>query len=205
MYRQFLKRWIDFTVALLALLLLSPVLLLVTLALFIANNGQPFFTQLRPGRDERVFRIRKFKTMNDKKDATGVLLPDAQRLTPAGSFVRKTSLDELPQLFNVLKGDMSLVGPRPLLVDYLPLYNERQRLRHSVRPGITGWAQVNGRNAVSWEQRFEMDAWYATHLSFLLDMKIIGMTIGKVLRAKDVNAPGAATVERFTGNTEIKL
>jgi len=200
LYRNVLKRLLDFVVALVTFILLLPVFIVVTVLLFIANNGKPFFTQPRPGKDERVFRILKFKTMNDRRDAAGHLLPDAERLTPVGSFVRKTSLDEIPQLLNVLKGDMSLIGPRPLLVDYLPLYNDRQRLRHSVRPGITGWAQVNGRNAISWEQRFELDAWYATHVSPGLDLKIIGMTIKKVMRAADINAPGAATVERFTGN-----
>jgi lipopolysaccharide/colanic/teichoic acid biosynthesis glycosyltransferase len=195
-----IKRTLDFCIALIAFVLLLPVFIIVTLLLLIANNGKPFFTQARPGKGARVFRILKFKTMNDRRDGTGQLLPDAERLTAVGSFIRKTSLDEIPQLLNVLKGDMSLIGPRPLLVDYLPLYNERQRLRHTVRPGITGWAQVNGRNAISWEQRFELDAWYATNLSFGLDLKIVLMTIKKVVRAADINAPGMATVERFTGN-----
>lgn len=200
LYRKVLKRLLDFCVALAVFLLLLPVFVVVTALLFVTNNGKPFFTQPRPGKHERVFRILKFKTMNDKRDVQGNLLPDAERLTAIGSFVRKTSLDEIPQLLNVLKGDMSLIGPRPLLVDYLPLYNERQRLRHSVRPGITGWAQVNGRNAIGWEQRFELDAWYAMHISATLDFKIAVMTIKKVLRAADINAPGMATVERFTGN-----
>lgn len=200
LYRKVLKRLLDFCIALLVFLLLLPVFVVVTALLFVANNGKPFFTQPRPGKHERVFRILKFKTMNDKYDVQGNLLPDAERLTAIGSFVRKTSLDEIPQLLNVLKGDMSLIGPRPLLVDYLPLYNERQRLRHSVRPGITGWAQVNGRNAIGWEQRFELDAWYATHINATLDLKIAVMTVKKVLRAADINAPGMATVERFTGN-----
>jgi lipopolysaccharide/colanic/teichoic acid biosynthesis glycosyltransferase len=200
LYRNLLKRLLDFCIALIAFVLLLPVFIAVTILLFAANKGKPFFTQPRPGKGERVFRILKFKTMNDRRDANGQLLPDAERLTTAGSFIRKTSLDEIPQLLNVLKGDMSLIGPRPLLVDYLPLYNQRQRLRHTVRPGITGWAQVNGRNAIGWEQRFELDAWYATNLSLGLDLKIILLTIKKVVRAADINAPGVATVERFTGN-----
>ena len=177
MYSNYLKRSIDFIAALLGLVILSPIFILVMLGLSIANNGKPFFFQLRPGKDERIFRIIKFKTMNDKKDEHGNLLPDAKRLTPIGKFIRKTSLDEIPQLINVLKGDMSLIGPRPLLPEYLPLYSEEQKKRHFVRPGITGWAQVNGRNAISWEKKFEYDVWYVEHISFSLDIKILFKTI----------------------------
>ncbi len=169
----------------------SPVFLVVTLLLAIANQGRPFFFQLRPGRNGRIFRIVKFKTMNDKRDQQGNLLPDAQRLTPVGRFVRKTSLDEIPQLINVLKGDMSLIGPRPLLVEYLSLYSKEQSRRHEVRPGITGWAQVNGRNLMKLSKKFEHDVWYVDHLSFSLDLNIVFLTIANVLRSKDVGA-GAA-------------
>lgn len=203
LYRTFLKRLIDFTVALLALLVLSPVFVVVTICLFIANNGKPFFVQPRPGKKEIIFRIIKFKTMNDKRDAEGHLLPDGQRLTTVGKFVRKTSLDEIPQLLNVLMGHMSLIGPRPLLVDYLPLYTQRQHMRHNVRPGITGWAQVNGRNSISWEHKFELDVWYVERVSFLLDMKILLMTVKKVFRSEGINAAGTATMERFTGEKNI--
>src|SRR5690606_28127630 len=157
MYKNYLKRFLDFVAAFCGLVLLSPIFIIVMIGLYVANQGKPFFFQARPGKDERIFKIIKFKTMNDKKDANGNLLPDAERITPVGAFVRKTSLDEIPQLINVLKGDMSLVGPRPLLVQYLPLYNEKQKRRHEVRPGITGWAQVNGRNAISWQQKFDYD------------------------------------------------
>ncbi|NEW80562.1 MAG: sugar transferase [Gelidibacter sp.] len=199
LYTSFLKPFIDFLAALLGLLLLSPLLLAVWMALAIANQGKPFFFQQRPGKNGKIFTIVKFKTMNDKKDDLGNLLPDAERLTLVGKIVRKTSLDELPQLLNVLKGDMSLIGPRPLLVEYLPLYNEEQQKRHNVRPGITGWAQVNGQNAISWEQKFELDVWYVKHLSFLLDVKILFLTIKKVLVSEGIAAEGQATMEYFKG------
>ncbi len=175
------------------------------LLLLIANNGKPFFLQQRPGKNEKIFTVIKFKTMNDKKDENGNLLPDEERLTTIGKFIRKTSLDEIPQLLNVIKGDMSLVGPRPLLVEYLPLYNEFEKRRHEVKPGITGWAQVNGRNAISWQQKFEYDVWYVDHLSFGLDMKILFMTFVKVFKSEGINAAGSATMEKFKGNLMIYL
>ena len=190
----------DIVVAFLALLLLSPIWLFVLLLLLIANRGSPFFTQVRPGKDGQLFTLIKFKTMTDARDAQGKLLPDADRLTPVGRWVRKTSLDELPQLLNVVRGEMSLVGPRPLLPEYLPLYSPEQARRHEVRPGITGWAQVNGRNAISWEQKFAYDVWYVDHQSFGLDMKILLRTITKVLRGSGINAAHAATMEKFTGS-----
>lgn len=199
MYRSLIKPFFDFICALLALLVLSPVFVIVTIGLAISNNGKPFFSQRRPGKGERIFTIIKFKTMNDRRDAAGKLLPDAQRLTAVGSFVRKTSLDELPQLLNVLKGDMSFVGPRPLLPEYLPLYSEAQRKRHNVKPGITGWAQVNGRNAISWEQKFEYDVWYVEHQSFTLDMQILFRTVKKVFKSEGIAQDGQVTAERFTG------
>lgn len=199
LYSRFFKRLIDFVLSLGAFIVLLPVFLVVTLLLAIANDGKPFFLQPRPGKHGRIFRVIKYKTMNDKRDAQGDLLPDADRLTPIGSFVRKTSLDEIPQLLNVIKGEMSLIGPRPLLVEYLPLYNEVQRRRHEVRPGITGWAQVNGRNAISWEEKFRYDVWYVDNVSFLLDLKIIFMTIGKVFKSEGISAEGVATMERFRG------
>jgi lipopolysaccharide/colanic/teichoic acid biosynthesis glycosyltransferase len=200
MYNNHLKRIFDFTAAFLGLLLLSPVFIIVTVGLYFANQGKPFFFQLRPGLHEKVFKIIKFKTMNDKKDANGNLLPDAERLTKIGSFVRKTSLDEIPQLINVLKGDMSLIGPRPLLPEYLPLYSEIQKRRHNIRPGITGWAQVNGRNAISWQQKFDYDVWYVENISFLLDLKILFLTIKKVFAREGISAEGQVTIEAFKGN-----
>lgn len=200
MYKNLIKRAGDFIIALIGILILSPIFIIVVVGLYFANNGKPFFFQLRPGKDGRVFKIIKFKTMNDKKDLQGNLLSDADRLTPIGAFVRKTSLDEIPQLINVLKGDMSLIGPRPLLVQYLPLYNEFQKRRHEVRPGITGWAQVNGRNAISWDQKFKYDVWYVEHVSFLLDMKIFFLTIKKVFVREGISAEGQATMEAFKGN-----
>ncbi len=199
---MFLKRLIDLLVSTIAFVLLLPVFLVLTLLLAIANDGKPFFFQTRPGKGEKLFRIIKFKTMNDKRDVSGNLLPDAARLTPVGRFVRKTSLDEIPQLLNVIKGDMSLVGPRPLLVQYLPLYNDRQRRRHEVRPGITGWAQVNGRNAISWEEKFEYDVYYVEHQSLALDLKIIWLTFRKVIKSEGVNSATAATMEVFTGSSK---
>lgn len=200
MYRTLLKPLFDFLAALIGLLLISPVFVLVWVFLAIANNGKPFFTQRRPGRDGHIFTIVKFKTMNDKRDAGGNLLPDDKRLTAVGRFVRKTSLDELPQLLNVLKGDMSFVGPRPLLPEYLPLYNQKQRRRHEVKPGITGWAQVNGRNAISWEQKFEYDVWYVENQGFLLDLKILFKTVKKVFKSEGITQVGQVTSQRFTGN-----
>lgn len=200
MYKPFLKRLIDFFGSLMGLLILSPVFIFVLITLTIANGGKPFFVQARPGKGGRIFKIIKFKTMNDKKDASGRLLPDADRLTFMGAFVRKTSLDEIPQLINVLKGDMSLIGPRPLLVQYLPLYSERQTKRHLVRPGITGWAQVNGRNAISWKQKFELDVWYVENLSFSLDLKILLMTIKKVFIREGINQEGHETMLAFQWN-----
>ena len=199
MYKVIVKPIIDFIVALLGLLLLSPLLLLLTFFLYIANDGKPFFFQLRPGKNGRIFKIVKFKTMNDKKDSDGKLLSDSERLTSIGKFVRKTSLDEIPQLINVLKGDMSIVGPRPLLTQYLHLYNDFQNRRHEVKPGITGWAQVNGRNAISWDKKFEYDVWYVDHLSFVLDIKIILKTVFKVIKSDGINAADVATIEPFNG------
>ena len=200
MYKNFFKRLIDFTIALIALLCLSPVLLIVTIWLHFANKGAgAFFTQERPGKNAKVFRVIKFKTMTDERDVEGKLLPDAQRLTRVGKIVRSTSLDELPQLFNVLKGDMALIGPRPLLVKYLPLYTPTQMRRREVRPGITGWAQVNGRNAITHTKKFEHDVWYVDHLSLWLDLKIIFKTIYNVLHRKDISTEGQATAPTFDG------
>jgi lipopolysaccharide/colanic/teichoic acid biosynthesis glycosyltransferase len=200
MYKNFFKRLIDFTIALFALICLSPILLLVTIWLHFANKGAgAFFTQERPGKDVKIFRVIKFKTMTDERDTDGNLLPDAQRLTKVGRIVRSTSLDELPQLFNVLKGDMALIGPRPLLVKYLPLYTPEQMRRHEVRPGITGWAQVNGRNSISHTKKFEYDVWYVDHISFMLDIKIILKTIDNVLHRKGISTDGEATAQTFDG------
>jgi len=199
MYRNYIKRIIDFTSSLIGIIVLSPVFLVIYCFLYISNDGKPFFFQLRPGKDTKVFRIVKFKTMNDKKDEHGKLLPDANRLTPLGAFVRRTSLDEIPQLWNVLKGEMSLIGPRPLLTHYVDLYSEFQNRRHEVRPGITGWAQVNGRNAISWDKKFEYDVWYVDNISFMLDCKIILKTVQKVLKSEGINAANAATIEPFDG------
>ena len=201
MYMLFLKRVFDLLLGLICFVILSPVFLIVAIVLAIVNNGHVFFAQERPGLKKRLFRIIKFKTMNDRKDAHGNLLPDTNRLTNTGKFIRKASLDEIPQLINVIKGDMSLVGPRPLLVEYLALYNDRQARRHEVRPGITGWAQVNGRNAISWEQKFEYDVWYVDHLFFPLDIKILGMTVGKLFKQEGINSRTTATMEKFTGNS----
>jgi lipopolysaccharide/colanic/teichoic acid biosynthesis glycosyltransferase len=200
MYKLFVKSIFDFFAAFVGLILLSPIFIIVTIGLFFANQGRPFFFQTRPGKNDFFFRIVKFKTMNDKKDAESNLLPDAQRLTKIGSFVRKTSLDEIPQLINVLKGDMSLIGPRPLLPEYLPLYNESQRRRHVVKPGITGWAQVNGRNEISWQQKFEFDVWYVDNVSFALDCKILFLTIKKVFKREGITAENSVSAEVFKGN-----
>ncbi len=200
MYKRFIKRGLDFLTSSLVLLFLSPLLGLIALLLAIAQKGNVFFIQERPGKNANIFKIIKFKTMTDDKDAEGQLLPDEKRLTNIGKFVRSTSIDELPQLINVVKGDMAIVGPRPLLVKYLPLYNDFQSKRHDVRPGITGWAQVNGRNAISWEKKFELDVWYTQNLSFLLDLKIILLTIKKVFWREGISAATSATMETFTGN-----
>jgi len=200
MYKNIIKPFFDFFIAFCLLLVASPLFLLVCLGLFWTQNGNVLFTQKRPGKNERIFSILKFKTMTDQKDQQGNLLPDAERLTHIGKFVRKTSLDELPQLINVLKGEMSLVGPRPLLPEYLALYNEEQKRRHAVKPGITGWAQVNGRNAISWEDKFQFDVWYVAHQSFWLDLKILFLTVKKVFRSEGINTAGQATTEPFKGN-----
>ena len=204
MYRGLIKRLLDFFVSLIALLILSPVLIIVSVWLYFVNEGAGvFFTQDRPGKNNQIFRLIKFKTMNDKRDKDGKLLPDGVRLTKAGRFVRSTSLDEIPQLINVLKGDMSLIGPRPLLLKYLPLYNAEQARRHEVRPGITGWAQVNGRNAISWEEKFKLDVWYVDHVSFLLDIKILLKTVYNVIKRKGISSETSATMEAFKGNLKI--
>ena len=204
MYKKIVKPFFDFFGALLGLLFLSPLLLLTWIALSLANKGKPFFFQLRPGKNEKLFKIIKFKTMTDCKNINGDLLPDAERLTKVGSFVRKTSLDEIPQLINVLIGDMSLIGPRPLLPEYLPLYNAKQRKRHQLKPGITGWAQINGRNTISWDQKFESDVWYIKNIGFLLDLKIIFVTIKKVLISDGISSQGHVTIKNFSGNKQIK-
>lgn len=201
MYRHFFKRFFDILISFTALVCLSPVLVIVTIWLHFANKGAgAFFLQERPGKNAKIFKIIKYKTMTDERDANGNLLPDAERLTKVGRFVRSTSIDELPQLINVLKGDMSLIGPRPLLIEYLPLYSATQARRHEVRPGITGWAQVNGRNAISWQKRFELDVWYVDNLSLLTDIKIILITIKKVLYRSNISSSTSATMEAFDGN-----
>lgn len=201
MYKHFFKRVIDFTIVLMALLVIWPILLVITIWLHFANKGAgAFFYQERPGKDGKIFKIIKFKTMTDERDAEGNLLPDADRLTKVGRFVRSTSIDELPQLINVLKGDMALIGPRPLLVSYLPLYSKEQARRHEVRPGMTGWAQVNGRNNISWTKKFELDVWYVDHCTLVTDIKIIFLTIKKVLLRADISKEGEATTVKFTGN-----
>ena len=201
MYKNYLKRIFDFSIALLGLICISPILLVLIVLLHFANEGAGvFFTQERPGKDEKLFRLIKFKTMNERKDANGVLLPDKYRLTKTGKILRSLSLDELPQLFNVLKGDMALIGPRPLLVKYLPLYSPEQHRRHEVRPGITGWAQVNGRNTLTHTKKIEYDVWYVDHISFKLDIKILLMTIHNVLHHKDISHEGQATAELFNGH-----
>jgi lipopolysaccharide/colanic/teichoic acid biosynthesis glycosyltransferase len=196
---HFFKRLIDFVAALIGLILLSPFILIIALVLAYVNKGKPFFFQQRPGKDEKPIFIIKFKSMTDEKDADGKLLPDAKRITKAGAFIRKYSLDELPQLINVLKGDMSLVGPRPLLYKYIPLYSEEQRRRHKVRPGITGWAQVNGRNSISWTEKFKLDIYYVEHLSFLFDLKILVLTVLKVIKKEGVNQTEERPMLPFNG------
>ncbi len=200
MYKTILKPFLDFLVALMGLLILFPVFIIVYVILIINNQGSAFFFQDRPGKNGKIFKVIKFKTMNNKKDKQGNLLSDEIRLTALGKFIRKTSLDEIPQLINVLKGDMSLIGPRPLLPEYLPLYNEDQQKRHLVKPGITGWAQVNGRNAISWQKKFEYDVWYVNNISLTLDIKILFKTVQKVFKTEGINRVGEATTTRFTGN-----
>lgn len=200
MYKHFFKRVIDFSIALIALLVIWPILLIVAIWLHFANKGAgAFFLQERPGLHGKIFKVIKFKTMTDERDAEGNLLPDAERLTKVGHFVRSTSIDELPQLINVLKGDMALIGPRPLLVQYLPLYSKEQMRRHEVRPGISGWAQCHGRNQISWTEKFKLDVWYVDHLSLLTDLKVIFITIKKVLCREDINSDNDATMEDFNG------
>lgn len=201
MYKYFFKRLIDFILVLCVLLVIWPILLIITVWLHFANKGAgAFFTQDRPGKNGKIFKVIKYKTMTDERDADGNLLPDADRLTKVGRFVRSTSIDELPQLINVLKGDMALIGPRPLLPQYLPLYSPEQARRHEVRPGITGWAQINGRNAISWTKKFEYDVWYVDHCSFLLDLKIVFLTIKKVFIREGISQEGQATMEFFNGH-----
>lgn len=200
MYRIIFKFLIDYILSMLGFLVISPLFLIVTVSLFIANKGEVFFVQQRPGKNTRIFKVIKFKTMTNERDANGNLLPDAQRLTRIGKFVRSASLDEIPQLLNVLKGDMSLVGPRPLLVEYLPLYSPEQARRHEVKPGITGWAQVNGRNALSWQQKFEYDVWYVDHISLYLDLKILIKTVLKIIKQEGINQSDNVTMEYFKGN-----
>ncbi len=203
MYKSFFKRFIDLVVSFLLICIASPIILGLIIVLFFANGGKPFFFQLRPGKNEKIFKLVKFKSMNDKKDASGELLPNEQRITKVGKFIRKTSLDELPQLFNVLKGEMSLIGPRPLLPKYLPLYSDDQKKRHLARPGITGWAQVNGRNNISWEKKFELDVWYVNHISLKTDITIVLRTIEKVVKGKDIDSDESIGMVPFTGNNAV--
>ncbi len=197
MYKKYIKRIFDLLVSLILFILLLPLFLVITVILFIVMKGQPFFFQIRPGKDARLFELIKFKTMNEARNEKGELLPDVERLTMMGSFLRKTSLDEIPQLLNVIKGDMSLIGPRPLLPEYLPIYSTLQARRHDVMPGITGWAQVNGRNNISWNQKFAYDVWYVNNISFLLDMRIIFLTIRKVITSEGINSTHMVTMEKF--------
>lgn len=201
MYKNFFKRLLDFLISACVLLIIWPILLLITIFLHFSNHGAgAFFTQSRPGKNGKIFKLIKFKSMTDERDADGNLLPDAQRLTKVGKFIRSTSLDELPQLINVLKGDMALIGPRPLLPEYLPLYSKEQARRHEVRPGITGWAQVHGRNAISWQEKFRLDVWYVDHCSLAVDLRIIWLTIMKVVKREGISSATSATMEPFKGN-----
>ncbi len=201
MYKHFFKRFLDFWISLFVLIIISPVLIMVTIWLHFANKGAgAFFLQKRPGKNGKIFKVIKFKTMTDERDENGELLPDEDRLTKVGSFVRSTSIDELPQLINVLKGDMALIGPRPLLPEYLPLYSKEQIRRHDVRPGISGWAQCHGRNAISWTEKFKLDVWYVDHLSLFTDLKVIWLTVKSVLKREGISAEGQATMVEFTGN-----
>lgn len=200
MYRSFFKRLIDLIVSFVGIVLLSPAILVIAILLLIVNRANPFFLQSRPGKNEVIFKLIKFRTMTDRRDVNGDLLSDNERLTRIGNCIRKTSLDEIPQLINVFKSEMSLIGPRPLLVEYLPLYNNEQRKRHLVQPGITGWAQVNGRNAISWEDKFRFDIYYTEKISFSLDLKIVFLTIKKVLMSEDINSSNTVTMEKFSGS-----
>lgn len=199
-YVKLIKPFFDALVAFCVLAISSPLILIVMLLLAVANKGNVWFLQPRPGKNEKIFRVVKFKTMTDERDATGQLLSDERRLTAVGKFIRKTSIDELPQLINVLKGDMSIVGPRPLLLEYIPLYSDAQRKRHWVKPGITGWAQVNGRNTLSWQKKFQYDTWYVEHISFLLDIRILFLTVLKVLKAEGISSEDSVTMKKFSGN-----
>jgi undecaprenyl phosphate N,N'-diacetylbacillosamine 1-phosphate transferase len=199
-YVTVIKPLLDFVAALIMFVVLSPLFVVVTLLLAFANGGKPFFLQRRPGKNGRLFKVIKYKTMNDRKDKNGQLLPDSERLTPIGKWVRKSSVDEVPQLLNVLKGDMSIIGPRPLLEEYLPLYSEAQRHRHDVRPGITGWAQINGRNAISWKQKFEYDVWYVNNVTLLLDLKILWSTFRNVAQSSGISSETSVTMEKFRGD-----
>jgi len=202
MYTKIIKPTLDILCAGIAFILLSPIFITVCILLYRSNEGKPFFYQPRPGLNGKVFNIIKFKSMNDKKDANGKLLPDHMRITKLGAFVRRSSLDEIPQLLNVIKGQMSIVGPRPLRVAYLPLYNEEQQKRHDVRPGITGWAQINGRNTISWEEKFKYDVWYVNHISFLLDLQILFKTVIKVFKSEGISASEEVTMEEFKGTSK---
>jgi undecaprenyl phosphate N,N'-diacetylbacillosamine 1-phosphate transferase len=204
MYKHYFKRLFDFIFALFGFLALLPLFVVITISLYVANQGKPFFSQKRPGKNAKIFKIVKFRTMNDRKDKAGQLLPDVERLTLLGRLVRKTSLDEMPQLLNVIIGDMSLIGPRPLLPEYLPLYNEKQQRRHEIRPGITGWAQVNGRNTISWKEKFELDVWYVDNISFMIDLKILLLTLVKVFKSEGVSPNDAILMEVFKGNESNK-
>ena len=199
MYKIFFKRLIDLLLSFIGFLLLIPIFVGITILLFFQNNKTPFFFQKRPGKSGKLFKIVKFKTMNDKRDASGELLPDEDRITSLGNIIRKTSLDEIPQLLNVILGDMSLIGPRPLLPEYIPLYSATEMRRHEIKPGITGWAQVNGRNAISWKKKLELDTWYVDNYNFLLDVKIIFLTIKKVVKSDDISSNNHATIEKFNG------
>jgi len=200
MYKSIIKPILDFIFSFVSLIFLCPLFIIIYIILFFVNQGKSFFVQMRPGKNEKIFKLIKFKTMNDNVDLEGNLLPDEKRLTKIGKFLRKTSLDEIPQLLNVIKGDMSLVGPRPLLVEYLPLYDKFQKRRHEVKPGITGWAQVNGRNAISWDKKFELDVWYVDNISLKLDIKIIFLTIKKVIIREGISSNTSVTMEKFNGN-----
>ncbi|WNH10238.1 sugar transferase [Thalassobellus suaedae] len=199
MYKFFFKRFLDFCLAIIGFIILFPIFIIITIYLFFSNKGKPFFFQKRPGKNEKIFSIIKFKSMNDKKDNDGNLLPFDKRITKVGAFIRKYSLDEIPQLINVIKGDMSLIGPRPLLIEYLSLYNDEQKKRHLVKPGITGWAQVNGRNTISWKKKFELDTWYVENISLVLDIKIFILTIKKVIKKEGVNSSEHLNAEYFNG------
>lgn len=203
MYSRYFKRFFDILISLSVLMVSSPVFIVATLLLAVANQGKVFFVQKRPGQHSNPFNIIKFKTMNDKTDKNGNLLSDKKRLTLTGKIIRKTSIDELPQLINVLKGDLSLIGPRPLLMEYLPLYNKEQAKRHTVKPGITGWAQINGRNTINWEKKFEYDVYYAEHISFWFDVKIFFLTIFKILKMEGIRSVSSATMEKFRGTVAV--